>query len=313
MPRRSLLLLVPALLLAISPAVADDLEGLLSQVGSVYAESYTEPLIHAFGANQNTGLYHTAQIPSSRFTFSIGIKFMATYLHEDDGSFQKVIHDVQMSDYLDPSHPNYNDNGDIVLAGPTVFGSPDDMGTATAYVAGVPVYQVDTIPGLVDTRWVPLLAPEVSVGGIVGLRATLRWLPSIDTGNYGKSKYLGMGIQWSPNFLLSPTFPVDVMVGYFTQEIDLGTIVQTDANSLFAAASKQFGLATCYGGLAWESSNMKVDYIETGTDTRVSYEQEGRMTSRVTLGATFNLGVKLNAEMGIGKMVIYNVGLMFGI
>ena len=128
MPGRSLLLLVTALFLAASPAVADDLEGLLSQVGSTYAQSYTEPLIHAFGANQNTGLYHTASIPRSRLTFSIGVKFMATYLNENDQTFQKVIHDVALNDYIDlrPGDPGYGETGDIVLAGPTVFGSPDE-------------------------------------------------------------------------------------------------------------------------------------------------------------------------------------------
>ena len=315
MPRRSLLLLVPALFVIVAPTTAQNLEDLLIQVGQPYAEAYTEPMIHGIGADQNSALFHTARIPGSSLTFSIGVKVMGTYLNESDQSFRKVIPDVELNDYLDlqPGDPGYGETGDIVLEGPTVFGSPDEIGTATAYVNGLPIYQVDTIPGLVDTRWVPMFAPEGTIGGIFGFKGTIRWLPEIDLSNYGKTKYLGLGIQWSPNFLLSPTFPVDVMVGYFTQEMDLGTTIETDANSLFAAASKQFGVATVYGGLAWEDSKMKVDYIEEKTNTHVTYEQDGVMTNRVTLGATFNLGVMLNAEMGIGKMVVYSVGLMFGV
>jgi hypothetical protein len=305
------LYLAPVLLLIVQPVAAQDLEDLLTQVGQSYAEAYTEPLINAFGANQNTGLYHTAQIPGSGLTFTIALKASGTYLAEEDQTFRRVLRDVDLSDYLDPGDPGYGEVGDVVFEGPTVFGDTERVGTATAYVNGVPVYQVDTIPGLVDTRWVPFLTPHFEVGGVVGLKASLRWLPSINIDNYGKTKYLGLGINWSPNFLLDPTFPVQLMVGYFTQELDLGTTVQTEANSLYAAASRQFGLADVYAGLHWEKSEMTVDYTEEETGVRVNYTDEGVMTSRFNVGATFNLGVKLNAEMGIGKMVVYSVGIMF--
>ena len=312
MLRRSLLLLVPILALLAAPAAAQSLEELLSEVGQPYAEAYTEPLVHAFGANQNTGLYSTARIPADKLSFSIGVKFQGTYLNENDQTFRRVIENVPLGDYLPPGHPNAGDTGDIVLEGPTAFGSPDEFGTATAYVNGLPVYQVEGIEGIVDTRWVPLFAPEVSVGGLFGVKGTIRWLPEIEISDLGKTKYLGGGLQWSPNFLLSPDFPVDVMAGFFIQSIDLGTVVQTDATSLFAAASRQFGVATVYGGFAWESSTMKVDYTEQATGQRVTFEKDGRMSGRFTLGATANIGVKLNGEIGIGNMVVYNVGIMFG-
>jgi hypothetical protein len=309
---------MPILALIACPAVAqdDDLEDLLTQVGQPYAEGYTEPLIHGFGADQNAGLYTTAHIPAGRLTFSIGVRVMGTYLAEEDQDFRRVIKDVELNDYLDlqPGDPGYGETGDIVLEGPTVFGSTkdEDVGTATAYVNGLPVYQVETIPGLLNTRWVPLFAPEATVGGFFGLRGTIRWLPEINLSDLGKTKYLGLGLQWSPNFLLAPDFPVDLMGGFFVQQIDVGTVMQTEASSIFAAASREFGLATVYGGLAWESSTMKVDYTEESTGERVSFEMDGEMSGRFTVGATLNLGVKLNAEMGIGKMVVYSAGLMFG-
>lgn len=311
MPRRLLLLALPALLLAAAPTGAQDLEDLITQVGQPYAEGYTEPLINAFGANQNSALYHTAHIPGSSLVFTIALKASGTYLNEGDQRFRRVIENVDLSDYLEPGDPGYGQVGDIVMEGPTVFGSTDELGTATAYVNGLPVYQVETIPGLLDTRWVPLAAPHLELGGLVGLKATVRWLPSMNISNYGKTKYLGYGLEWSPNFLLSSSFPVDLMAGFFTQEIDLGTTVQTEAKSLYVAASHPFGLTTLYAGLAWEESTMDVDYVQEGTDNHVTFTDEGLMTNRFTVGATFDLGVKLNAEMGIGKMVVYSVGIMF--
>jgi hypothetical protein len=314
MPRRCRLLLLPILILGAAAAPAQDLEELLTEVGQPYAEAYTEPLVHGFGADQNAGLYTTAHIPAGRFTFSVGVRVMGTYLAEEDQSFTRVLEDVELDDYLDlqPGDPGYGETGDIVLEGPTMFGSPDEVGTATAYVNGAPVYQVEGIEGLVDTRWVPLFAPEATVGGFFGLRGTIRWLPEIELSDVGKTKYLGLGLQWSPNFLLPPDFPVDLMGGFFVQEIDVGTILQTDASSVFAAASRRFGLATLYGGVAWESSSMKVEYVEEETGEEVSFEKDGKMSGRFTLGTTLNLGVKLNLEMGIGNMVAYTAGIMFG-
>ena len=65
MPRRYMTILIPVLILAALPAAAQDLDELLSQVGQPYAEAYTEPLINAFGANQNSAIYQTAQIGST--------------------------------------------------------------------------------------------------------------------------------------------------------------------------------------------------------------------------------------------------------
>ena len=70
-------------------------------MGQPYAEGYTEPLVHGFGANQNTGLYHTARIPAGKLTFDIGVKFMGTYLNENDQTFRRVIENVELNDYLD--------------------------------------------------------------------------------------------------------------------------------------------------------------------------------------------------------------------
>jgi len=318
MPRRYLLLLVA--LLAAGTALAqippemgdddDDLESLLIQVGREYARSYILPLAQGWGANQNSGLFHTAAIPQSRLSVTIGLKVMGAHLDESDKTFRRVLRGVRLNQYLDLP-PDDDREGDIVLEGPTVVGDPDAMGTATGYVNGIPVYQMETIEGLIESRWVPLAAPELQVGGIAGLKAVVRWLPAIDLGDFGETKYLGYGLQWSPSGFLPP-LPVDVVIGFFKQEIDLGTIIETEASSYFVGASKSFALATVYGGLAKESSEMTVSYDREDSDETISFDIEGDMSSRLTLGATFNLGAKLNAEIGIGKLTVVTAGLLFG-
>jgi hypothetical protein len=314
MPRRILWLLVPALMIAGAPAVAqdddDDLESRLIQVGRQYATAYIAPLAHGWGAAQNSGMFHTAAIPRSRLTFTIGLKVMGTHLAEDDQTFRRVIRNVDLSDYgLDvPAGAR----GDVIFEGPTVIGDSDVTGTATGIDEYGAVYTINTISGVIDTRWVPMVAPELQVGGIAGFRLALRWLPEIDLGDLGKTKYFGYGLQWSPGPML-PGLPVDVMIGFFKQEIDLGTVVETDASSIFIAASRRFGLATVYGGLAKESSTMKVSYTEEITDQTVDFEVDGDMGARLTLGATLSLGAKLNFEAGLGKLTVLSAGLLFGI
>ncbi len=286
----------------------EDLTSLLENVGQEYAEGYLAPLTNAMGANQNSGLYHTAHIPSSGLTFGIALKFMGSYMSEDDQTFQQVFDVDDMSEYIDgaPAEP-----GTIVMAGPSVIGDTETKGTVTGYVNGLPVGQEEGIEGLVDTRWIPLAAPEVSLGGVVGAKVTVRWLPEIDLDNYGKTKYFGWGLQFSPNYLL-PTLPLDLSVGFFTQQIDAGTIVKTDASSIFIAASKNYGMATLYGGFAKEEGKMKVSYTEDETDATIEFEVESVMTGRFTVGATLNFGAKLYAEAGFGNLSVYSAGLIFG-
>ena len=61
-------LVLVALVALVLPSAAEDLEEQLTQVGEDYALGYVSPLIHAFGANQNSALYHTASISNTSNT-----------------------------------------------------------------------------------------------------------------------------------------------------------------------------------------------------------------------------------------------------
>jgi hypothetical protein len=285
-----------------------DLQSLLEKVGQDYAEGYLAPLTNAVGANQNSALYHTAHIPGSGLTFGIALKFMGAHMSEDDQTFRQVFEVDDVSDYVDGAPA---EAGTVVLDGPSVIGDTKTDGTLTAYVNGLPVAQQEAIPGLLNTRWVPFAAPEASIGGIIGAKLTVRWLPEIDLDKYGKTKYFGWGLQFSPNRFL-PVLPLDVAVGFFKQEVNFGSIVKTDASSIFLAASKSFGMATLYGGFAKEQGKMNVSYTEETTDATIDFEVESIMKSRFTLGATLSLGAKLYAEANFGELSVYSAGLIFG-
>jgi len=292
-------------------AFAEDesLEELLQQVGAEYAESYVAPFVHTFGPNLASNLFNTASIPWHGLTFGVGVKMTMAGLSDDDQSFRRVVSGVELSDYTS----DYSGTGDIVMEGPTIFGNEDDLGTISFYSGGLLLARQETITGLVETSSVPMIVPEIYVGGIVGLKATLRYLPEVDLGDYGKTKFMGFGLQWSAKGLM-PELPVDVMAGFFTQKLEVGDLLETDVSSYFVGASKDFALLTGYAGLALESSEMTVTYEFEELAEDVSFTVDGVQEKRSILGATRGLpGMKLNVEMAKGSVATYSAGVMFGI
>lgn len=289
-------------------ARAEELGSLLEDVTAAYARSYMAPLIYSLGPDLNSGTYNTAAIAQSGLSVQFGVVASAVHLAEADQSFQKVIPNVDLGQY-DAAFDGVM--GDIVMSGPTVFGDTDVTGSVAGYVAGVQVFNQDTIEGLVKSRYAPVALPQASIGGLSGFRDTVRWLPEMDLGDLGKTKVFGWGLQWSVNSVM-PTLPVDAMVGFFRQSLDVGTLVEVDANSMFAAVSKKFSLATIYAGYAKEDSEVSVAYTYSGDGSNVAFTVDDTQESHVTVGATLNVLAKLNVEMNHGDLTTYAAGLMFG-
>ncbi len=293
-----------------------ELQNLLEDVGIEYAQGYLAPLIQTLGVNQNSGLYTTASVPRGKLTFSFGLKAMGSRLADADSAFSRVL-DVTLDETygVNPGDPGYGEQGVVEMTGPTVFGNESRRGAIRAYYLGALVAEEEGIEGLIDTHWSPLVMPEVSVGGIAGMRVTVRWLPEIDAGDAGKIKLWGWGLQYGLTSAM-PNLPVDVMVGFFKQNLDIGNVIETDATSWFLAASKSFSVLTLYGGAAKESSNFKAHYTwnrSDGSEVPVALEVEGTQKSRFTLGASLAIGVRLNADVNIGsELTTYTAGLGFG-
>jgi len=311
-----------AIILVSDPALAqdddgDDLESLLQDVGAEYAESYAAPFVHTFGPNLNSNLFHTAKIPWAGLTFGIGFKITAASLNEDDQTFRRVVSNVDFDDYISPSSPYYADltgrTGNLVMSGPTIFGDPDTEGSIQFYSDGLLLAEVAGITGLIDTKFVPTMVPELYVGGMFGLKGTLRYLPEMDLSDYGKTTFMGYGLQWSASGLL-PDLPVDMMVGFSSQKLEIGDLLETTASSFFVGASKDFAVLTAYAGLAVESSEMTITYEFEDLGQDIEIEVEGVQDNRGILGAAFSVpGVTINAEVAKGTITTYSAGVMFGL
>jgi len=157
-----------------------------------------------------------------------------------------------------------------------------------------------------------MATPEFYLGGISGFKVIVRWLPSIDIAEYGKFKYLGYGAQWNTSGVLK-NLPLDLMVGYSHQKLEVGSLLETNATAYYVAASRTFSLLTFYAGAAIEKSDMTVSYTFEGLDENITFKVDGVQDSRFTAGATLNLGLKINAEVAKGKMTTFAGGVTLGL
>jgi hypothetical protein len=237
----------------------------------------------------------------------------------------------------------------VGISGPTIIGSAKDsmkIGfTGVSKNAQVNVFvpgvgnQLVTIPvnipaqnvalpvgGLLDgVSMVPLAAPQLSIGTIVGTQLTFRYLPEVQIDSkIGKFKYFGWGLQHNPGIWFPNPLPINICASFFTQKLDVGTIFSTTATAYGINISKTFGPGalniTPYAGFMLESSKMTFtyDYDEPvpGTNVKtkntITFDLNGENTSRIILGLSLKLlFLNFNADYNIAKYNSFTGGVMF--
>jgi len=208
-----------------------------------------------------------------------------------------------------------------------LYGLPGQPEKITIEVpSDVITLEVGGLEALEKLSFLPLAAPQLSVGTVLGTRATFRYLPSITISeDLGKFTYFGFGIQHNPAVLLPTPLPIDVSVGFFTQTLKVGTIFKAKTTAFGLNASKKLGMGpiniTPYGGFMIEKSTIDITYdfvLDEGTiDEQVipiAFELEGENKSRLTFGLSLRLLIfNINADYNIGKYNSVTVGVMFTI
>jgi hypothetical protein len=208
---------------------------------------------------------------------------------------------------------------DIVIDNP-LFGAPGQPATITLPVpSDVITLPIGGFEAISDLSFLPLAAPQLSLGTVLGTRVTFRYLPSITLDEeLGKFKYFGFGIQHNPGVLLPTPLPFDIGVGYFTQTLEIGTLFKAKTTAFGINASKKLGVGpisiTPYAGFMIEKSNIDItyDFIVDTEEIHVAFALEGENRSRITLGLSLRLlMLNFNADYNIGKYNSVTVGVMF--
>jgi hypothetical protein len=351
----AMLLLFMAVTLS-AQTLTESLEALSGSAG----KAYTHPMVTSFGSDMNGGWFHKAPADTVYgWELEFGLVTMGTLFTDKDkdfdvsGSFRFTKAQAEEIAQAHSTQPYFNDLVSYIMSrdfllriyGPTIIGpSYDETDPNTEIIAEFPEqtivfdYQglnqeillsgdsVQTgVGGLLgDMPFLPLAAPQLSIGTFYGTKLSFRYLPDLEiTPEIGKLNYIGYGIQHNPQVWIPAIVPFDVAVAFFTQSMDIGTIVKTSATSAGINISRTFGYkllsVTPYAGAAWEKSYMKFDYkyVTNSSETdapeylRIRFEAEGKNTSRITAGLNFRVGlVNLNADFNLAKYPSATAGVM---
>lgn len=284
-----------ALILLVPGARAQKLEDYLSRYLGDNGKKYLQPLGDAFGANMNSGLYHTAHIPRVGLHLGVEMLVPAALIGDDQRTFtattEEGFYPVTTRDV------------------PTVFGDTQPVSIAGQ---GGTVYN---FPGGYDLSLLPLAMPQVTVGSLLGTELTLRYAAFQLNEDVGDLTLTGIGVRHSLSQYI-PLFPVDVAVSYFHQTLEVGDLLDAATNVVGVQASKSFGLLTLYGGLAYEKATMDVSYThgEGAEAETIAFSLEGQNKVRMTAGATLKLALfQLHADYSLASQNSACLGLYIGL
>jgi hypothetical protein len=303
----------------------DDLSTQLTKVAGTNAVNYLAPLFSAWGADLNSGFYHSADLHEV-LGFDIGLKAGIVLVKDQDKVF----------DFVLPDHITYN--GVTLQAGVdydnVIPGSPTAVGASTGKTVAVKVKQTSsfvplrgqtilnfTTPQGFDMKSVPLLMPQAAIGLPFGLEVVGRFVPNITLpNNVGKVNFIGFGLRHSLDQYI-PLMPIDVSIHFMTQKL---TISDMNDNKILGASgiaygmevSKSLVLFTLYGGYQIEKSSWTLEpysYSDPSTPVSVKvpgFSVDGQNTSRFHAGVrVLLLVVNIHADYSFAKQPVVTAGV----
>lgn len=289
-----------------------DLGSVLQKVGKEYAEKYLSPFTTGLGTNLNSGFMGGftpsgySKIPVIPHVY-VGVKFCGVLMKNNDKYFNLGFKTDTVIMGI-PQTINWT-----VYNAPTVFGNSTPA-VAKATIMGVQVEKT-LIGGIEDTKFVPLVIPQIGVGTVFGTDIIFRTVPGIKVGDYGSFKLFGGALRHNIGAYAKMPFDIAVQFGiqsFGIKDIDDNKFI--DANSLFVnlQINKSFPILSIYGGFQYEDYNVDVNY-KLGT-TVISFSQKSDNHFRGIAGATISLGPgKFNADFNFGTVFAFTAGLGFGI
>ena len=353
-----------------------EIEQTLKQLTERAANGYFAPIVTPIGMKLNGGWFHKAPA-ATKFSLDLelGVVGMATFWPDDvvktfdvtDTTFtfsdeqtwdlvlglgignaaveQALFDQIKGQDFSVSIHgPNIIgdplDEIQIDFSGAEVdFTDPNTLLPRTETL-GADTWVLTGIGGLSfleNLSFMPLAAPQIGIGTVLGTRATFRVLPTVDISSippfslfldeeFGKISYFGFGIQHNPGVFLPTPLPIDVAVAFYTQTLKIGTeFLKVKTTAWGVNVSKQLGIGainiTPYAGFMLENSTIDIGYeyeIESllGTPQTIDIDLhfEGENKSRLTFGLSLRLLLfNINADYNIGKYNSYTVGIMFAL
>ena len=319
-------------------ARAQDLGETLQGVGVAYAEAYVQPLVNAFGADMNSGLFHSAKIGGGMLPLVdlyVGVKVFGALVPADDKTLDLSYTTPQV--FTGPDGIDYTlDVTYQINDAPTVFGD-SDPGVAVASVSEVVApgpdgqfgtaddieineqAQLNLAPGVIETSIVPLIVPHIQIGSAFGTDVMIRYLPRIKSADLGSVGLFGFGVRHSISQYV-PLLPIDLAAQVSFQNLGLmdsddNEVVDASMWALSVMAGKSFFIASVYGGLQLESANVDVSYTFVDPEgilpnEEIDFSMTGSNRIRALAGVAVHLSpLTLNVDYSVGSVSVISAGL----
>jgi hypothetical protein len=292
----ALVMVCSLMIFSTSSRAQNPLEDAIKQLTSDNVKGYIQPFVTAFGANMNSGVYHTASADQLGFTLRLDLIAMGTFIGDAEKKYKAI---------------NPYDGSEVETA--TIFG---EQGAVVGPIPGVE-YQFQN--GQVKTSMVPFFLPQLTVGDVYGTQAIIRYVPIPEVNNVPKINLFGIGARHNVSQYI-PAVPVDLSASIFYQSLKVGDLFEAKTLSFGAQVSKSFALLTLYGGLQYESMSMDLKYTYTGNipgitvaDPNVSLSLDGKNKFRGTAGLDLSLALlHIFADINVGTATVVSGGIGFG-
>jgi hypothetical protein len=275
-----------------------DFEKGLERYNGQTVKGYVKPLVDLFGANMQAGFYHSAALSTIMPHVELNLIGMGSLVSDDQKTYQ-----ARTPEGFDPQ----------TFKTATLFGKKG----VTVTDRNNPNLQYRGSDGVIDATLFPLAVPQLSVR-FAGTQAIARYVytPEISDNAFPGTMLLGLGLRHSVSqyFVL---MPVEVAAGVFYNRFTIGDLVSYDGLSVGAQASRRFGVADVYGGLAWDSSSMNVKYDTEdpfAPQTKVDVDISGANIFRLTVGSAVYLkALRMFVDANLGPVVNFSGGIGVGL
>ena len=274
--------LLAVIVLLAGPAGASQLEDNLSVYSEKNATGYMQPLADLIGANLNSGLFRSADIPVSGFLLSLEIPVMMTKVRDKDRTFRATTEEGFFPEQT--------------VDAPTAVGPGEAV-----IVDGVGGTQF-AFPGGLDQNSVPLASLQFRIGRLYGTEAIVRYVSAdVSDEELGKVTLFGLGAQHSISQYLESELPLELSAGLFWQTYKIGKnsaggdLIKGSAFTIGAQGSKKFGQPMIYvepyGGLSIDTHSMDIAYESeaSGEPEDVTLNLERSTNIHLTVGALFKI------------------------
>ncbi len=278
------------LTLGFAPVSAQDVEDIIGRYSGANADGYLQPLADVLSSALGSGWARSADIQPG-FHLRLSAIAAGAPIGDDARTFRATTE---------------NFNPEQTVDAPTIFGSPS---TVSVDGAGGTRY---VFPGGLDTDYMGTVIPQVTIGTVFGTEAMVRWFSFEVDEEFGSVSQLGLGLRHDVDRYLG-AFPLELALGGYWQEFEVGDAVQATATSVMLHGSWAASPLTLFGGLGYESASVDFTYTPEGASSGIDVALDGANSIRATFGAGLQLWiVGVFADYTIASQSAFTLGLEFG-